>query len=676
MDDRLLKINGNQVDIDEKTAIGINLQSYDVKDPSKKYINASNSFTIPPTSKNLAIFGNPGNPQSTSLQVYGINYCDYWVGNDHLIVNSKVRLQESGDRISCFIYEKADFWEQMKKDLWIDTMPEFLAWLASEKGLPISTSPATGTPKNFLQTYIDATSGVILPFYFGNLYDYTTVGQKVIEESQIVLSGLDPNTIWSIDYAVTSDYFSVAGNVLVPAAVGTAELIAETIVGDLNAKADYAEYYTAVQQGETLVYESLGGILDASFNVSITGQSITDVPNSTNLQTGLPAGSQPLEGFRFESVNAVVSADIQLKYTTATDSALGGHFCIFAKTLFEFIEYKYGVDFLTSGGGLVGNIWDDVVANKIFTPVRELDVYLDNGNNYFQLNSVEFSPLTDQRDKADKSFFDLISSFMQEFNIVKDEFPFNTLHTIRLARFDDIKTLAPVYEFSGKLTGQPKYKPFVDGYKQLNYIKFGEVYPEGDELINSKTLTCRNENLDAKGDLFEIDAYMPSILTGFNENVLNMKDKESFKTFTWMLSTETTNLSVAVNYWYMPDGSIGNLKAFGLIYNMQIAEIYDLNSEYNFLSEIIEYPIVYEVQKWLTISDIRNFLFFAQYYIRELNGSYFINKIKGFNPLSKQPTTLELIKTSNRTPISPPDLNYYVDGVVDPYTDGTGDEYY
>ena len=58
---RLLYINNQLADIDEETAIGIDFQAYDLKDPAKRKLNTSNSFTIPKTANNLNILGNPDN---------------------------------------------------------------------------------------------------------------------------------------------------------------------------------------------------------------------------------------------------------------------------------------------------------------------------------------------------------------------------------------------------------------------------------------------------------------------------------------------------------------------------------------------------------------------------------------------------------------------------------------
>jgi len=92
---------------------------------------------------------------------------------------------------------------------------------------------------------------------------------------------------------------------------------------------------------------------------------------------------------------------------------------------------------------------------------------------------------------------------------------------------------------------------------------------------------------------------------------------------------------------------------------------------------MIEYPKVYEIKKWLTLNDIYNLRFFRQYYVRQLNGSYFINKISGFNPdKSKEPTTIELIKISDKTPTPTFDFDYWVDGFNNKFTDGFGNYFY
>jgi hypothetical protein len=74
-------------------------------------------------------------------------------------------------------------------------------------------------------------------------------------------------------------------------------------------------------------------------------------------------------------------------------------------------------------------------------------------------------------------------------------------------------------------------------------------------------------------------------------------------------------------------------------------EVYSVSAEYNFLESIINSPETYKVKRWVTSSQMENFRKIATYYVPELGGWFYVNKIKGFNPVkSKQPVEFELIK--------------------------------
>ncbi len=551
---RLLRINDLKVDIDESTAIGVDYQSYDLKQPGTRKVNVTNSFTIPATYNNLSIFGDANNPQSLSTKIYDQNILNYWVDNQQLIIQARVRVENIDDRISLFVFQKPDVWDLMKQVIWPDFAKDFIKWMQDEKGLPSLDAPFIGTFTDFIEPYTETTEGVKFPFYFGNLYNY------------------DPD----------------------------------------------------------------GGI------------NFLETPSKLYL--------------RFWPNNGT--------------KADGGHFCVYCKTIFEYIEWKYDVNFLTGGGQATGNLWDDPIALGLYIPLRDLTqrfhytaTVLDGF--YFEFNEdTKFLPLKDQKDKSGKKLYDFVNSFFQHLNVIKDEILIGVEPAIRLARFDDIELLADVVNWSGNLSGKPKFKPFIDGYQQENLIKFKEVYEEGDELLNSKTLTCLNKNLDATVDLFEIDAYVNSFLQINSGVVPDLSPKEAFKTFSFFLDGGlTTDL---INIYASEDGDEQQA-----VLQLQRANLYDLDSEYNFLDEIIDYPRFYEVTKWLTISDVKNLEFFKQYWIKELNGSYFINKISGFNPQkSNEPTKLELIKISDRTPVTPPTLDYWADGIGDAWTDGINDYYF
>ena len=533
---RLLRINGSKVDVDEKTAIGITFQGYDVKSPGARKINITNSFTIPKTENNLQIFGYAQNPQSLSKKIYGKNTIDYWVDNEQLIKNAKVRVDSISDRIKLFVFQKDDVWDLTKLVLWPDFVKDFIEWMQE------------GTFTDFLLPHATATEGIKLPFFFSNLYNY------------------DPDG-------------------------------GEAFLEDFNSL--YLRYW-------------------------------------------------PSDG----------------------DKADGGHFCVYCKTIFEYIEQKYNVNFLTSGGVKVGNIWDDEIAVKLYIPVRDIGVRFSYTAGsvtgfYFEYNEdSKFLPLKDQKDKADKKLYDFVSAFFQHLNVIKDEFEDNI---IRLARFDDMASLAEVVDWSSRFTGTPEFMPSISGYAQENLIKFKSVYEEGDELLNSRTLTCLNENLDATTDLFSIDAYIPSFLQITNGIAPDMSPKEAFKTFSFFLDAGET--SDAINVYNIEDGNFEQAA-----FKLQKAGLYDLSGEYTLLDQMITYPRFYKVKRWLTLNEIKNLEFFKLYWSKELNGSYFLNKISGYNPQkSKQATTLEFIYVNSRTPLTPPTIDYWTDGVGDAWVDGSGD---
>jgi len=110
---------------------------------------------------------------------------------------------------------------------------------------------------------------------------------------------------------------------------------------------------------------------------------------------------------------------------------------------------------------------------------------------------------------------------------------------------------------------------------------------------------------------------------------------------------------------------------------MKAAALYDINSEYTLLNTAMQYPVYYELKKWMNATTIFNLDFFKLYYFKELGGAYFINKIKGFNPeMSRQATTLELFKISNKAPdVNVITYDYFTDGLGNIFEDGNNNEF-
>jgi hypothetical protein len=515
---RLLKFNGQDVEIDETTAIGIDYQGYDVQDPGKRKVAVSNTFTIPKTSRNLFLIGFAGNPQSLSIDIYELITVTYYNDNKILIRNGRARIVEVSDRISIFVFEKESFWELMTDYLWPNFLSDFMIWMKAEKSLPSITTPFVGTFQQFIDVYKDTTEGIYLPIFISNLANYSPDGLTYLE---------DTSNLW-------------------------------------------------IKHNET-------------------GTTLT---------------------------------------------ALGGHFCIYAKTIFEFIEYKYGVDFSVTSTAYDYNIFEDAIASVLYIPARNISITYTATGFYFTCDTVnQFLPETNSNDKESKSLYDFTKSFFQTFNCLIDRIP-TTDNTDKyiIRRFDDI-THGPIIDFSGEQTGGYIFKPILDGYKQANYIKFGSVYEGGSVLLNSKKIVCLNKNIDAGGvdsELFTIDQFIPGSVVLGADVCPDLSKSDSFKTFIFFISQGSSGITIKI----MENSDERTATAV-----LDIARTYDLTSEYNTLAAMAQYPKKYTIKKWLGLNQIDKLVFFARYWVKELNGYYFLNKVSGFNPdKSTEPTTIELIK--------------------------------
>jgi hypothetical protein len=519
---RLLKFNGQNVDIDDKTAIGIDFQAFDVKDPGRRRVSISNNFTIPKTSNNLALIGFADDPQSLSDDIYDLIAVDFYHDNKRLIKQGNARITDISDRINVFVYEKQDFWALMADFSWSDFQDELILWLQAEKSLPSATAPFVGTWSDFISGYIDTDEGLIIPLFFGNLARYQeSESDPFVEDTTMISLKYNPDT-------------EIFGN--------------------------------------------------------------------------------------------------------------GGHICCYIKTIFEFIEYKYGVNLSVTSEDYDYNIFEDVIASAMYVPVRNVTVQFTPTGFYFNTDHDSlFLPEKNTESYESKSLSDMVKAFFQTFNCIIDKVPTldNSLSYI-VRRFDDIIN-APVIDFSGMFSGQWTFKPLIDGIKQVNYIKFSSVYPEGDELLNAKRIDCLNKNIDPGGSdsvLFEIDNYIPGQIQISGDTIADLTIADANKIFTFFISNGQSSIVVKAT-----ESGVTESDTFIL----QHAKIYSLDSEYNTFAAMMAKPKYYEWKKWLNLNQIDRIQFFARYWIKELGGYYFINKISGYNPdKSKESTTLELIKIPNQ----------------------------
>lgn len=531
-----LWLNSTKVDIDDKTVIGFEIQTYDIKDPGRPKTIISNNFTIPRTSTNLKVVGFPDNSQTDETSIYSKISVRYLIDNEIFIENARARVEQVSDRIEIFIYRKDDFWDLLKQAKVKDIAQELLEYLCTQYDLPTVDNKYTGDIGGFVGLINSTTRGLFLPYYFSNLANFKNEGD--------------------IEY--------------------------------------------------------------------------------------------------FERPDVITLAD---------GDKQGGHICVYALDIIKFIEQKYSVNFCVDET-FDGNLFTDNYASKIFTPFQNITVYNYYGW-YFGIKSATdfYSPMDDIDPKADKSLYDYLIGYFKHFNALIDYVFEDGNYKYKCYRFDDILTKGDIKNWSGITKDKMTFKPIISGFGQKSYIKYGSVFDGGSEFLNSKTILVANENIDSEADIMTIDGHISGFAKSLNSKLIPvLSDESAFNNFEYLIDSGKTE---SVDIYHNSNVASG--------VTLIVPGYYDISSEYQVFAAMVNKPKIYEVEKWLTLTDIRNLKFFSQYFIEELGGSFFLNKITGFNPASRNtPTKLELIKISNAVPPIEIDGNYWIDGKTNKFTDGKG----
>lgn len=115
------KENDNEiynVDLDDQTAIGINVNVFNPVKPDVASVNISNEFTVPKTRNNINIFDGIFDPNHNTTQYASSDYnykCDYFVDN-HRLISGIIYLKScDADRITMFIYDKYSIISKLKQ---------------------------------------------------------------------------------------------------------------------------------------------------------------------------------------------------------------------------------------------------------------------------------------------------------------------------------------------------------------------------------------------------------------------------------------------------------------------------------------------------------------------------------------------------------------------------------
>lgn len=539
---RLLKINGTIADIDDKTAIGINYQTYDVREPGKRFVITSNNFTIPATNANLAKFGYPSSIESTSNKVYEVNTCDYYIGQNHIIKNAKIRVDSIfNGRIKVFVFDKADIWDLLKTITWDSFAPTLLTWLQDNEGVYSETSK------------------------------YTTK---------------NPGT-------------------------GVAEL--GEFVADVNS----------------------GTGLHLAFLYS--------VPYNDTAHTNWPV-------MRLDERNTAYTKN-------------GGYWNVFCTQVFKAIEDTYSIDFGTDD---TASIFNDTFANSIYVPFRSvvtrMDIFDYLGTPspdafWFEYEAApEYYPLESVVDKPDATLYDFIDSYFKLLNVVplpsKDA---AGVESYLLKRFDDID-LTGSKDWSDRIDVISSFNPVVSGLAQNNYIKYEAVGEGLLESYNQTNIECGNLNINYESDLFSLKAFAPNFISRFfvfPPNIVgaNMTGEDSFAYFTFFVDSSadaTYGVVKTIDNNGVSNVSTGEKTPTPKLKN---ANIISLDNEYLLFRSALDKPKFYTVNMWLTLTDMLDFNYFTPVFIKELGGTFFVNKISGYNPTkSNVATKVELLKLSDDAP--------------------------
>lgn len=368
------------------------------------------------------------------------------------------------------------------------------------------------------------------------------------------------------------------------------------------------------------------------------------------------------------------------------NNGYGARFCIKTDLLFYVINWYYqnysSGEFqfdVTNyiGNPLSGEYSSGITNNYIFCP--SILVYRENPQGggiydwYFTLRSVlddeslHFAAMQDQTDKPNKTAYDLLICCCQKFNwFLKEDFDNQNNSTINLYSLNKINDYENdnVVDWSSNFKSIKKFKPVFEKLYRDNYVGFKKIYEGGTYKNGAYIIYSKNDNLDKEGVYNEINAYFPPIryLTEFD--VIPILNKNTaFDEFVFLSGTGYEDYFVSMYY------GTEIVSATPFLISRDSINYLDWENT----AKILEYPRVFEIEKWITLDEIKNLNFFNQYYFEQLGGSFYINKITGYNPMkSYDATTLELIQVSRKIPNNNITQNAWTDGDDVEFTDGMG----
>jgi hypothetical protein len=334
----------------------------------------------------------------------------------------------------------------------------------------------------------------------------------------------------------------------------------------------------------------------------------------------------------------------------------GGYLFIRFQYLIQYLSIKTGVQFILNA----------LPYESIFIPARTLSINALYNNSGAQIGfnianrTAPFSEVGENvTDKPNINIYDILISYCKSFN-----YSINFIDSkVYIRHFSELKNTTS-YDLTKFLANKPTtFTPILNGYSKTNYIKKAAYFEGADENTHSKVLTCQNDNIPETNDLYTIEkTYYPYVYNNGNIVTTDLSVSESFDAITFVRASDNTQV-FTVNY---SDG-IGSSHSQFKSLSQADANITTVNFE--LFQQMIIKPKLYTAYFYLDFDFFVTFDPLRQFYVRQLYGSFFINKIEGYNPQSKDPVKMELLYCSAQLPPAE-DQPIWADGINNPFTDG------
>jgi hypothetical protein len=213
---------------------------------------------------------------------------------------------------------------------------------------------------------------------------------------------------------------------------------------------------------------------------------------------------------------------------------------------------------------------------------------------------------------------------------------------ITMNLFDDYETEVPL-DLSGYLINfDKKYDP---GYAQNNYITW-KVDDGADEKVNALNIICNNKNVKAENVLAKLNSFTSVKIfpESLRQNVHYFKSSPSYHLIqpaNMYTDDDITYKNAANTRSHIP---ISELWTEGFK-RPEFTKIVNISDYYTILSKMLSNPAIYTCQMLLNIKKIEQLKIKKIVKLKELYGTYYVNKIDGWKN-DYEECNVELVKLS------------------------------